>query len=370
MAAGLTAVFWPRLGPVSAPSAVNIGPADAGAAVQVLYPSYTVAAYNTHGGRSLYVATPAQRVRDALGHIASGDAGAAWRSLRVASAGRARAVSLSRPENGTHARFHAAFFASLARQDTLRYGVLRDEDLDAALPPSMRVLVVAGHSEYWTRAARRAADAFVARGGHLVVLSGNTAWWQARREGDSLVVVRVWDADARAPDSLRTVTWGDPRLGYPIEPSFGAAFPYGGYGDGEDAGWDGFRILEPRSPLLGGVVLRADSVVRVVTREFDGVPVRWTGGAWGRGRPLVLAGPLGVARAELVGYDLGQRFGRPTLGALAVTQRTPTSGIVVHAGSTDWCGDRGWNGPDSLAIRQITRNALRRLLRGEPVFSR
>lgn len=63
-------------------------------------------------------------------------------------------------------------------------------------------------------------------------------------------------------------------------------------------------------------------------------------------------------------------MGRPTLGAFVVAQRTPTSGLVVHIGSTDWCGDRGWKGPDSLAVRQITRNAIGHLLDGDAVWAR
>lgn len=349
---------------------------DTGAAVQVVYPSHTVAAYAESGGKSLYVASRGWRVREALRLFVRLRWMSAWRVLTgPADAERARTVSLHRPSGRTHTDFHAPFFASLARQDTLRFGVLDDGDLDAGVPTATRVLVVAGHSEYWTRAARRAVDAFVARGGHLLVLSGNTAWWQVRRRhgptGDvRLTVARDWDADAGVPDSLRTVEWSDPRLAYPLRPSFGADFPHGGYGEQRDAGWDGFRVVAPRSPLVAGVRLRPDSVVRLVTREFDGVPVTWTGRAWGRGRPVANAAAMGVDRAELVAYDLGIRFGRPTLGALVVTQRAPTSGLVVHAGSTDWCGERGWNGPDSLAVRQITRNALHGLLRGTDLWSR
>ncbi len=41
-----------------------------------------------------------------------------------------------------------------------------------------KVVVIIGHSEYWTRRARENFDRYVLEGGNALVLSGNTMWWQ------------------------------------------------------------------------------------------------------------------------------------------------------------------------------------------------
>ena len=338
---------------------------DPAQAVQVVYPSNTVAAYSQAGGKSLYVAARGWRVREALRRAVT----FRWRDALPDGVGeRARTVSFRRPVGQTHAAFQTPFFAWLARE-RVPAGVLADADLERGVPASTRLLVVVGHSEYWSRPMRDAFDAFVARGGHALVLSGNTAWWQARLDpaAGTLTVYREWDADPVVDPALKTVEWDDPRLARPILPSFGLTFPLGGYGGQPDAGWDAFRLLPAfaRSPLAAGVALRTDSLLRLPTREFDGPPTRGTDG---RGHPV--ADTAGFHRYALLGYDRGSRFGRPTVAGFVAFQRTAASGVVVHAGSTDWAGARGFDGADSAAVRRITQNALRGLLAGGDVFPR
>ncbi|HYE57165.1 MAG TPA: N,N-dimethylformamidase beta subunit family domain-containing protein, partial [Rhodothermales bacterium] len=309
---------------------------DTGAVVQVVYPTNTVAAYSQAGGKSLYVAAKTWRVKEALRRLVT----LRWGDLLPdAGAERARVVSFHRPVGQDHAAFQAPFFAWLAREGFgPRTGVLVDADLERGIPAATRVLVVAGHSEYWTRRMREAFDAFVTRGGHALVLSGNTAWWQARLEGDRLVVYRDAAEDPMQDPELETVQWNDSRLAYPIRPSLPADFPHGGFLGQR------FRLLSAfaRSVLSNGVTLGPDSSLRIASREMDGVP--WTG--WARGHPV--PDTSGFYRFTYFGYSPGSRFRRATLGAFVAAQRTHTSGVVVHAGSTDWCGENGWNGPDSL----------------------
>lgn len=74
------------------------------------------------------------------------------------------------------------------------YEVIADLDLDAD-PTELdgrQVLVVVGHSEYWTLPAYAAVERFLARGGNLVVLSGNTMFWRAERLGEAALECRKY----------------------------------------------------------------------------------------------------------------------------------------------------------------------------------
>ncbi len=60
------------------------------------------------------------------------------------------------------------------------YEVVTDFDLDAdaGVLDGRKTLFIVGHSEYWSDAAYQAVDAFLKRGGNLVVLSANTMFWR------------------------------------------------------------------------------------------------------------------------------------------------------------------------------------------------
>lgn len=313
----------------------------------LVVPTHTVAAYSQAGGKSLYVASASWRLQRLLAaptmaHLR------AW--VSADDGDRARTVGTHRPSEREHGAFFDAGLAWIARTpspspwDSLGY--LADDDLDT--PGEMdgvRTLVIVGHSEYWTRAARRNVEAFVASGGRLLVLSGNTAWWQMRRarapSGNvRLTVVRDWEEDAArhpdVPDSLRTVVWTDARLGLPISATFPASFAHGGFGTNDAR----FRMRQPSHPLLDGVALGADSSLHLVSRELDGVPD--TASATDRVLALLPA----------------RHFGQPAFGAFVVRSSVGGRGAVVHLGSTDVFGAHGVGGPDSTAWRRIVLNAL------------
>ena len=81
-------------------------------------------------------------------------------------------------------------YSHLMRADRYLHAWLQTEghefdvatDLDLHRQPSLldgrKVVFVNGHSEYWSREAYEAVDAYLKRGGSLVVLSGNTMLWR------------------------------------------------------------------------------------------------------------------------------------------------------------------------------------------------
>lgn len=304
----------------------------------VVYPSNTANAYATSGGQSLYT-TPNQ----------------------------AHAVSFLRPI--ALQPMAAQCLRYFAAMKDLKVGFAADVDLeDYANLASSRLLVIAGHSEYWTRTARQHFDRFVDAGGHAVVLSGNTMWWQVRYSADrsQLICYKDQPGDPESDPLLKTINWSEPSLHYPILASVGAEFLRGGYGRKADAGWDGYRIAAPNSPLLEGTGLRRGDILALPSAEYDGAPLR----GWDdQGFPVLDPGQTPFARMELVGFDKGSRADTQTVGTFIVAQRRAGSGVIVNVASTDWCSDKGMGGGDGDKLQRITRNAVVKLLENRSVFS-
>src|SRR5580658_957636 len=73
-------------------------------------------------------------------------------------------------------------FVAWAESEGLALDYLTDADLDGpddALA-GYEVMIVVGHSEYWTAGQRDRVEAFVDRGGRLAIFSGNTSFWKVR----------------------------------------------------------------------------------------------------------------------------------------------------------------------------------------------
>ena len=79
----------------------------------------------------------------------------------------------------------------------LEYATTADLETHPALLEAYPVVIIAGHSEYWSWSMRQRLKAFIANGGRFVNLSGNTMWWQIRYEdnGRTLVAYKDYIAD-------------------------------------------------------------------------------------------------------------------------------------------------------------------------------
>jgi hypothetical protein len=79
-----------------------------------------------------------------------------------------------------------------------------------------KLLVIVGHSEYWSGPMRDRVEDFVNKGGHVAVFAGNVCWWQVRFEddGDTMVCYKLKEFDP-ASQSLATINWYEPDLGRP-----------------------------------------------------------------------------------------------------------------------------------------------------------
>jgi hypothetical protein len=305
--------------------------------VMIVYPSNTANAYAASGGKSLY----SQQERPV-------------------------AVSFERPiPLQSLSEYCLKWFTKL---EDFRIGYVADIDMDDYEQISKaKVLVIPGHSEYWTRQARINFDRFVDSGGHALILSGNTMWWQVRYSDDrkKMYCYKSAATDSVADPLLETIEWTDPLLQYPIISSIGADFPRGGYGMKIDQGWNGYKISNPLSPLFEGLDLKKGDIISLPTLEYDGAPIS---GYDSEGYPVIDKEVLNFENIELLAFDKGFRVTETTATAI-VFRKKSTSGIIVNTASTDWCSSNGMGGSSGDVIKRITFNALYKLLNDAPVFS-
>ncbi|NJD32975.1 MAG: hypothetical protein FIB04_13945 [Gammaproteobacteria bacterium] len=312
--------------------------------VIIVVPTNTEAAYNSNGGRSMYTKAP----------------------------DTAPVVSFLRPTARplpAYADQFLLWMASLKLPYSCKY--CADVDLDDyAEIAGARLIVLIGHSEYWTRRARENFDRFVLEGGNALVLSGNSMWWQVRYNDErTQMICYKWQTDPVADPMARTLNWVDPTLQYPLLPSLGADFLGGGIADDPaDAGWNGFKVLLPNSPVFRGVPVAKGDILSMRSHEYDGAPL--LNNPVTQGEPVLDLAAMGAHRAEIIGYDYGRHYrtGADTVGTWIAMQRTASSGIIINGASTDWCGMAGLGGRDGDKMRKIISNMLTVLVNDQPVF--
>ena len=187
----------------------------------VLYPvsTNTYQAYNTWGGTSLYV--------NQIGWKPAGSQAAPWHAF---------AVSFDRPYSNSLGTgdFLAKDrdFVTFVEGEGYDVAYVTDTDLDAdpSLVEHRRMLVIQGHSEYWTRPMRDAAEAAIAAGTNAAFLAANDSYWQVRfSDGTRRVLLgykQYCDRDPmRATDpSQATCLWRDPSIGRPENQMIGAMY--------------------------------------------------------------------------------------------------------------------------------------------------
>lgn len=104
-----------------------------------------------------------------------------------------------------------------------------------------QLVVAVGHDEYWSWEMRDNIERFVADGGTMIVLSGNSVWFQIRFEdAGAITCYKSVDDDPAAQDpALRsrvTVNWYEPTLNRPETLMIGVSFKYGSFLFGNGVG--------------------------------------------------------------------------------------------------------------------------------------
>ncbi|MFL6129642.1 MAG: N,N-dimethylformamidase beta subunit family domain-containing protein [Mycobacteriales bacterium] len=252
----------------------------------------------------------------------------------------------------TFAHWDHPFLAWLERSG-YRVDCCTDLDLHVhgqALLDGYRLLVSAGHDEYWSERMRHAVEAYLAGGGNLAFFSGNTMWWRV-----------VFDS----PTTFRrAANWHQTR---PENALLGASFRNGGERDRDDHPAPvGYRVQHADHWAFAGTGLRDGDVVgeagHLVGYECDGADFDRSDLAAGRPvRPSGADGTppdttvLGVADLRPHGWGFGNAAGTMVVRDGAAGRR----GTVFNAATTDWARVLG-AGRDPV-VERITRNVLDRL---------
>lgn len=300
----------------------------------------TYQAYNDYGGGSLY-----------------GLNGVVW----------AEKVSFNRPYNhgtGLYERWESKFVAWAEKAGyKVDYAATYDLEFVPTLLNGYDVVIIAGHSEYWTWDMRQRVKAFINGGGRFMNLSGNTMWWQVRFEdnGRTMVGYKAWKKDPVKEQTLSTdMNWDRPIN----DSSFsitGLHWPYGGYPGGKG---DGYNVVKANHWIYQGTGLVENQLfgkgptvdTSIQDKETDGLAFNCAadgstilGPIPGTGTPanFTILGitPVKSKQRELIGVGM--------MGLYTV----PSGGAVFSAGTTGWV-----LGLDQPAVDRITRNVIDRFL--------
>ena len=123
-------------------------------------------------------------------------------------------------EGGRGANLPSAWEFPLARfLERYGYDVSYTTDVDTDRNPAEllrhRLVMTAGHDEYWTKTIRDAFEAARARGINLAFMGANTGYWQMRYENGRRTIVeyRTADRDPETDPALKTISFRE--LGRP-----------------------------------------------------------------------------------------------------------------------------------------------------------
>jgi len=239
------------------------------------------------------------------------------------------------------------------------YDVSYQSDLDTHRDPAgllrHRLVVVAGHDEYWTKEMRDGFDAARDAGTNLAFMGANDAYWQVRYEDDGRTLVGYKSVGDPNPDwALKTTLFRElvpPRF----ECELLGVQHQGGFRHPGEPQLDYVVTPEGASdPWLRGTRLVTGSVLPdLVGREWDSIPAYL---------------PEGCRKPGLTALFHHDGASGP---ADAVRYTAPSGARVFSAGSLQfsWALDAFGldafghvQGPDPR-VQQFTRNALADLLR-------
>ncbi len=295
-------------------------------------------------------------------------------------------VSFNRPLEGQFRRWELPFVAWAEKNGyRLDYCVNSDLEFHPELLDSYKLVLSVGHDEYWSTPMRDHLEAYIAKGGNVAFLSGNTCCWQVRSEDEGRALTcwkQAFNLDPLFPTkdhrTLATL-WSHHLVDRPENRMTGVGFLHGGYHLSHGQFMDGkgaYTVHRPDHWLFEGTGLDRDDAFgakhTIVGYECDGcefemrdgLPVPTGRDGTPEGFVILASCPARWHPDDALWYDRFPRdeSGTPALGA-AILGTYTKGGTVVTTGSTDWA--HGLQGGDET-VERITRNILNRLSKDQP----
>ncbi|HMO46733.1 MAG TPA: hypothetical protein PKB14_11970 [Rubrivivax sp.] len=167
----------------------------------------TMHAYNNWGGKSLYASSSSERIP-------------------------ALAISYDRPYARTYnsagaGQFFAWEIKAVRFLERFGYKVryIADRDLHHQVVTQSKLVVIAGHCEYWTSVMRKNFVATLEGGVNSLIMGANTCYWQVRFEGDGRTMVAYKERSANDPvRDENSITCQFKTLGLPEETIVGSRY--------------------------------------------------------------------------------------------------------------------------------------------------
>lgn len=346
------AVLRPRVGnPGYVPFVVRRAPGDP-APMLFVSAALTWQAYNTWGGANLYDASMAD-------------------SPEISNGRRAVQVSFDRPfalhqGAGYLPRWELQFVRWQEREGVdVDYAADLDLELDPGILAGRRLVVFAGHHEYWSRPMRMALEAAVASGVNVLFLSANEVYWQVRLEDSPLGSARRvtcyksarLDPMALTRPELTTCRWRERPVNDPEAPLVGQMYGHIVRRPGDWVAAQTDHWLYEGTGLHDG-----DHLVNLVGQEYDSYFPEL-------GNPGTVVLARSPIDAVIKADQQADRYASPPIHN--ATMYTAASGATVYAAGTfqwswaiDQFGDRSYRGastPYDERVVRMTENLFDRL---------
>ncbi|MGE5683461.1 MAG: N,N-dimethylformamidase beta subunit family domain-containing protein [Bacillota bacterium] len=317
----------------------------------IVMPDFNWAAYNFWGGKNVY-------------------------DENSTDGKRAHRVTFNRPYNSnglSEFKWYPYKLLAWLEKNGYAYEAASEKDIhyNPEFIKNYDVVVQVGHDEYYTRSQRESMLNFINQGGRLVILSGNTCWWQIRieDEGNTLVCYKDRNLDPLSGkvDSMVTVNWYQPPLNYPENNLIGVSFRYGGYVNDiyhKDftyyQGFGDYAVFNSQNWVYKGTGLKDgdefgrplnDSANAIVGYEVDG-----TLHTWKNGLPEVTGLDGTPQNFRLLGHS-------PAIGQGAVFENrfasmgvfyTKKGGAVFNAATIYWARGLDWD----TSTQKIMKNVI------------
>lgn len=300
-------------------------------AATILYPvsTDTYQAYNPWGGTSLYMNSRSD-----------------W------TAHHAYAVSFDRPYvrgNGSGELLAKDLdFITFAEGQGYDLAYVTDSDLDATpdLIDRRRMVVIQGHSEYWTANMRDALDRAVSRGSNAAFFAANDAYWQVRFQDATRRLLIGYKDFAKLDPAMQTdpahvtTKWRNAPVNRPENALIGEM--YGTWMTTEVP----LTVTDPSSWLWTGSGMSANGQIA---------------GVYGTECDRRIDNGYSPANVQLAGQALAEDYNGALFSTCESTLYTAPSGaIVFSAGSISW--SRQLSAPDAWdpRIQQLTANIFSR----------